>query len=125
MNLSAYSLDELLLKRRGLRRKLLALEGLKEIRIAVLGGTTTNELVDLVEILLLNSGFLPTFYQSDYGRYYEDSVLEPQTISEFKPDIVYVHTCSLNIQTFPPVSCSEEALPGFVGAEMNRFRAIW
>ncbi|WP_263352865.1 HAD-IIIC family phosphatase [Acidicapsa acidisoli] len=114
-----------MLKRRGLRRKLSALDGLKEIRIAVLGGTTTNELVDLLEILLLSSGFRPTFHQSEYGRYYEDAVLEPESIAEFKPEIVYVHTCSLNIQSFPPVSCSEEALPGFVDAEMNRFRAIW
>jgi FkbH-like protein len=125
MNLSAYSLDELLLKRRSLRRTLSAAEGLKEIRIAVLGGTTTNELVDLVEVLLLNEGFRPTFYQSDYGRYYEDAVLEPQTIAAFKPDIVYVHTCSLNIQGWPPVSCSEGDLPGYVEREMNRFRAIW
>jgi FkbH-like protein len=125
MNLLTYSLDELLLKRRGLRRRLSALEGLRDIRVAVLGGTTTNELVDLLEVLLLNDGFRPTFYQSDYGRYYEDAVLEPATISSFKPDIVYVHTCSFNIQRFPPVSCSEADLPKFIDAEMGRFRAIW
>jgi hypothetical protein len=62
MNLRSYSLDELLLKRRGLRRQLSAREGLTEIRVAVLSGTTTNEVVDLLEILLLDSGFRPTFY---------------------------------------------------------------
>jgi FkbH-like protein len=125
MNVSAFTLDELLQKRRGLRRQLSAAEGLKDIRIAVLGGTTTNEFVDLLEILLLSSGFRPAFYQSEYGRYYEDAVLEPHTIAEFRPDIVYIHTCSLNIQSFPPVSCTEEALPSFVEMEMSRFRAIW
>jgi FkbH-like protein len=124
MNLSTYSLDELLLKRRSLRRKLAASEGLKEFRIAVLGGTTTNELVDLLELLLLSSGFQPTFYQSEYGRYYEDAVLEPQLIAEFKPDLVYIHTCSFNLQTLPPLSCTEDALPSFVAAELDRFRAI-
>lgn len=125
MNFSTYSLDEILQKRRGLRRELSAVEGLKDIRIAVLGGTTTNELVDLLELLLLSGGFRPTFHQSEYGRYYEDAVLEPQGIAAFKPDIVYLHTCALNIQTWPPVSCSEENLQGFVDAEMSRFRAIW
>ncbi len=125
MNLSTYSLDEILQKRRGLRRQLSAVEGLKEIRIAVLGGTTTNELVDLLELLLLSSGFRPTFRQSEYGRFYEDAVLEPHEIAAFKPDIVYVHTCSLNIQTYPPVSCSEDHLQGFVDAEISRYRAIW
>jgi FkbH-like protein len=125
MNLSTYTLDQLLLKRRGLRRQLLATEGLKDIRISVLGGTTTSELVDLFELLLLNKGFRPTFYQSEYGRFYEDAVLEPEVIAAFNPDIVYVHTCSFNIQTRPPVSCTEEELPEYVDAEMNRFRAIW
>lgn len=125
MNPSTYSLDELLIKRRGLRRQLLALHGLKDIRIAVLGGTTTNELVDLFEILLLQSGFRPTFYQSEYGRYYEVAVLQPDEIIAFKPEIVYVHTCSLNIQTFPPLSCTENQLPEYVEAELARFRAVW
>jgi FkbH-like protein len=125
MNPSTYSLDELLIKRRGLRRQLLALHGLKDIRIAVLGGTTTNELVDLFEILLLQSGFRPTFYQSEYGRYYEDAVLQPDEMISFRPDIVYVHTCSLNIQTFPPLSCTEDQLPEYVKAELTRFRAMW
>jgi FkbH-like protein len=122
---STYSLDELLLKRRGLRRQLRTLDGLKDVRIAVLGGTTTNELVDLFEILLLQNGFRPTFYQSEYGRYYEDAVLEPDQIATFKPDIVYLHICSLNIQTFPPLSCTEDELPGYVEGEIDRFRAIW
>ena len=125
MNPSTYSLDEFLIKRRGLRRQLLTLNGLKDIRIAILGGTTTNELVDLFEVLLLQSGFRPTFYQSEYGRYYEDAVLQPDEIIAFKPDIVYIHTCSLNIQMFPPLSCTENRLPEYIEAEMARFRSIW
>ena len=125
MNPFAYSLDDLLQKRRSLRRQLSAAEGLKEIRIAVLGGTTTNELVDLLDIFLLGSGFRPVFQQSEYGRFYEDAVLEPHAIAAFRPDIVYLHTCSLNLRNVPPVSCTEEALPSYVDAEINRFRTIW
>jgi len=125
LNLRTITLDELLMRRRGLRRQLLTRADLKDIRIAVLGGTTTNELVDLLEILLLDSGFRPSFYQSEYGRYYEDAVLEPHAIAEFKPDLVYIHTCSINIKGFPPVSCAEADFNGFVQAEMNRYRAIW
>ena len=125
MNALPNSLDELLLKRRGIRRRLLSLDGLTPIRIAILGGTTTNEIVDLFEILLLERGFKPEFYQSEFGRYYEDAVLDPASIVVFKPDIVYIHTCSLNLRGVPPVSCSEEDLPGYVDGEMSRFQAIW
>ena len=119
------SLDELVLHRRRLRRELLAAEGLKDIRIAVLGGTTTNEVVDLLEILLLAHGFRPEFHQSEYGRYYEDAVLEPQEIAAFKPDLIYIHTCSKNIRTWPPIACTEAELGSYVDAELNRYRAIW
>jgi FkbH-like protein len=125
MNAFGYNLDDLLQKRRSLRRQLSAAEGLKDIRIAVLGGTTTNELVDLLEVLLLSSGFHPVFHQSEYGRYYEDAVLEPQSIAAFRPDIVYLHTCSLNIRNYPPVGCTEAELPVYVDGELSRFRAIW
>jgi FkbH-like protein len=118
-------LEEILLQRKKMRRQLLASAVLKEIRIAVLGGTTTNEVVDLLEILLLQSGFRPAFYQSEYGRYYEDAVFEPETIAAFKPDLVYIHTCSVNIHGLPPVSCTEADFSGFVDAESNRYRAIW
>jgi len=104
---------------------LLECPDLKEIRISVLGGPTTNELVDLLEILLLQSGFRPTFQQSEYSRYYEDAVLEPEQIAAFKPDLIYIHTCSVNIRYPPQVSCTEEEFSAFVEAEMNRYRAIW
>src|SRR5947209_2597189 len=71
------TLEDLLLNRKRLRRQLLTRPGLKAIRIAVLGGTTTSELVDFLEVFLLQDGFKPDFYQSEYGRYFEDAVLEP------------------------------------------------
>ena len=87
MNLDAYSIETLQLKRKGIRRQLLAKPNLQDIRIAVLGGSTSNELVDLLEVLLLDSGFMPVFYQSEYNRYYEDAVLEPHIVADFQPDI--------------------------------------
>ncbi len=125
MSLHSLSLDELLLKRRGLRQRLLAQDGLQDIRLAVLGGTTTNEVVDLLELLLLDGGFRPTFFQSEYGRFYEDAVLEPQTIADFRPDIIYLHTCSKNIREMPSAACSEEGFARLVEAEVERFRAVW
>ena len=119
------ALDDLLLQRKRLRRELLARADLKDLRIAILGGTTTNEFADLLELLLLQGGFRPAIHQSEYGRFYEDAVLEPETIAAFMPDLVYIHTCSANIQRFPPVSCTEGEFPRFVEAEMSRFRAMW
>lgn len=125
MNLEQISVDDLVLKRKSLRRQLSAVEGLQTIRIAVLGGSTTNEVVDLLELLLLASGFQPIFHQSEYGRYYEDAVLDPADLIAFAPDIVYIHTSCLNVRTLPPVDCSAEDLQGMVESEVARYRQIW
>src|ERR1700737_2297682 len=125
MNLDFCSIDDLLTQRRSLRRKLLAQEGLREIRIAVLGGSTTNEVVDFPEVLLLSSGFLPAFHQSEFGRYYEDAVLDPQTLIDFRPDIVYLHTSCINVQIFPPLQCDHNDVQSFVDAELSRYQQIW
>lgn len=125
MNLDQYTVDELFRKRLGVRRQLSAVEGLQPLRIAVLGGTTTNEVVDLLELFLLESGFKPAFHQSEYGRFYEDAVQDPADLIAFKPDIVYLHTSCLNVQSVPPVHCSEEEFERYVEADANRYRQIW
>jgi FkbH-like protein len=125
VRLEACSSEYLILKRRALRRELLANPDLSDIRIAVLGGSTTNEVVNFWDLLLLSDGFRPTFYQSEYNKYYEDAVLEPERLREFQPDIVYVHTSCLNIQSFPPVGATESDCEALVAVELARFQSIW
>ena len=125
MSPGQFTADDLLSRRKSLRRKLSAAENLQPLRIAVLGGTTTQELVELLEIFLLASGFNPVFHQSEYGRYYEDAVVDPADLIAFAPDIVYVCTSYLNVRNAPPVHCTEEEFAGYVAAEAGRYRQIW
>src|SRR5580704_6462817 len=117
MSIDQLSMDDLLRKRKGLRRRLSAIEGLQPVRIAVLGGSTTNEVVELLEIFLLASGFQPTFHQSEYGRFYEDAVHDPADLITFAPDIVYVHTSQLNVQHMPPANASPADMHSCLVAE--------
>jgi len=119
------STDDLLLKRKRLRRQLSACADLQPVRIAVLGGSTTQEIVELLEILLLASGFKPEFHQSEYGRFYEDAVHDPADLIAFAPDIVYIHTSFLNVRAVPPTSASPADLQACVEAELGRYRQIW
>ena len=124
MNIDCMSASEISMKRRTLRRQLSAQENLRPIRVAVLGGSTTNSLVDLLELYLFSAGFAPIFHQSEYGRFYEDAVHDPQSLLDFLPDIVYVHTSCLNIPALPPGS-SEEEVSSLLEMQLARFRAIW
>ena len=119
-------IEDLLQQRKRLRRQFLETPNLRELRIAVLGGVTTNEVVDYLELLLLDSGFKPVFYQSEYNRYFEDAVLEPGKLAEFKPEIVYVHTHWMNVQnTGLGVAATVTELQQAVAAELTKYQEIW
>lgn len=124
MDIRHLPVEQILQKRKRLRRELLP-NAHVPVRIAVLGGVTTNEVVDLLELLLLADGFQPVFYQSEYNKYYEDAVLEPEKLRAFQPDIVYVHTHWKNIQQFAPLASSEADFARCLAAELARFRSIW
>ena len=59
MRLDSLDLEDFIKKLRSLGRGLSTLEGLQSIRIATPGGSTTNEVVDLLGTYLLEAGFRP------------------------------------------------------------------
>jgi FkbH-like protein len=125
MNPETLSTDDLLLKRKALRRQLSVEANLQPVRIFVLGGSTANEVVEILEVLLLASGFKPEIRQSEYGRFYEDAVQDATDLIAFAPDIVYLHTSVLNLQQLPPTNASESELQAALEQELSRYRQIW
>ncbi|WP_246153639.1 HAD-IIIC family phosphatase [Terriglobus albidus] len=123
--LSTFALEDILMKRKGLKRRLSARPHLRPVRIAILGGATTNEVADLLELYLIESGFLPTLHQAEYGRFYVDAVHSPEALIAFAPDIVYLHTSVRDIQAFPPINATEADLTQYLEAELQRYRQIW
>ncbi len=125
IDLKSLSLDEIFSKRRSLKRRLAARDHLHPVRIAVLGGSTTNELVDLLELWLLDSGFAPVFYQSEYGRFEVEALHDSHKLVEFRPEVVYIHTSYLNLQGLAPLHAADVELEGCVTRELNRYQQIW
>jgi FkbH-like protein len=115
----------LIRKRNSLRRELLERPNLLAVRLAILGGSTTNEVTDFLELLLLDKGIRPFFWQSEYDKYFEEAVVDPSQLIKFRPDIVYIYTSSVNIQQFPPLDASESDLDEYSFRESARFAAIW
>ncbi|MCC7054128.1 MAG: HAD family hydrolase [Gemmatimonadaceae bacterium] len=125
MNNVTLSSQAILRTGRRLRRELLGQDALKDIRIAILGGSTTNELCDFLEIVLLSEGFRPTFLQSEYGAYFEESVLDPSRLRDFRPQIVYVHTSYRNLHLLPTPDTSPEDVASRVKQELDKLRSVW
>lgn len=123
-----YPLDteQLLRKKRRIRRELLAqLPNPLHKKIAILGGSTTNEVADQIGLFLLSHGIEAEFYQSEYGQYWQDAMFGTPELDEFEPDVIYIHTNWRNIEHFPTTSDTSEAIDALCQAEYDRFAAMW
>ena len=96
-----------------------------EKRIAVLGGSTTNEIITCLEIFLLNQGIEPTFYESEYNQYFEDAVFENEKLAEFQPEIVFVHTTNRNVWDWPLVTDTEARVQDKLDTMYEHLHLVW
>lgn len=122
-----FDADFILKKKIKLKKQLLADESKKfiEKRIAILGGSTTSEIKNILELFLLDLGIKPSFYESEYNKYYEDGMFDNPELVEFAPEIIYIHTSDRNITSYPVVADSAEAVDEKLGFEYGRMAALW
>jgi len=126
-DLLTYPFDSKLLSRKklALRRELTAKNGLVEKRIAVLGGSTTHDIVELLELFLLNHGIRPTFYESEYAQFWEDAVFGNAALDAFNPDIVYVHTTSRNLKQWPEPGMESKDIDSLLEDTIGKYESMW
>lgn len=117
----------LLKNRRKIRRALLADGTLRmEKRIAILGGSTTNDIVSMLELFLLQEGIAPVFYQSEYAQYWQDAMFDNPELLEFHPDLIFIHTTVRNITEAPlPLSAAPEEAEAALERQMAHFTQMW
>ncbi|MCR4636538.1 MAG: HAD-IIIC family phosphatase [Butyrivibrio sp.] len=113
-------------KSKSLKKTLLA-DGTKRItkKIAVLGGSTTHDIIRILELFLLNYGIEPIFYESEYGQYYQDAFFPGEDLSNFKPDIIYIHTSNRNIKEYPTLEDSDEVVETKLNSTFRHFESVW
>ena len=118
--------DQIIRGKKALRRELMSqdVQRLKK-KIAVLGGSTTSDIVKILELFLLDAGIEPSFYESEYGQYFQDGMFPPKELLEFSPDLVFIHTTGRNISSWPALSDSPEQVEEKLRAQTGRFEAMW
>ncbi|MBP0960974.1 MAG: HAD-IIIC family phosphatase [Oscillospiraceae bacterium] len=129
MKTLSYPFDSsyILKKKRSIKKELLASgTGRIKKKIAVLGGSTTNEIVNILELFLLDQGIEPEFYQSEYAQFWQDAVFGNEELSNFAPDIVYVHTTSRNLSLYDfNMSASEADINEMLENQYRHFEEVW
>jgi len=124
----SYPLDcsYLLRKKKSIKKELLS-ENRNFLgkNIAILGGSTTSEIKNILELFLLKNGIKPNFYESNYNKYYEDALFGNKEFNNFKPDIILIHTSNVNIDQYPSVLDNEETINKLLETEIQKFKSIW
>ncbi len=116
----------ILQKRRKLLRKLKEQEnGGTPLRIAVLGGSTTNDIISMLELFLRNRGIVPTFWQSEYAQYWNDAMFDPPELKAFQPEMIFIHTSTRNIQEYPVIGDSAELVEHKLCKTYDHFSQMW
>ena len=128
MKVLEYPFDEayILSKKKKIKKELLD-SGINftDTKIAILGGSTTNDIKLVMELFLLDYGIKPSFYESEYNRYYQDAVFPNAELEEFAPQIIYIHTTNRNITEYPKISDSAEVIEELIKNEVQKFTTMW
>ena len=112
-------------KKKSIKNELMQNSSITDVRIGILSGSTTSEIKDILELFLLNEGIKPTFYQSEYNKYYEDVMFKNEKLKSFNPNIIYIHTSEVNINNYPKISDDQEKVNQGIENEFTKFKSIW
>lgn len=118
---------EYILKKAKSIRKVLLNDGTSRLakKIAVLGGSTTHDIIKVLELFLLNYGIEPVFYESEYAMYWQDAMFDNPELKAFEPDIILIHTSNRNILSYPSLSDSKEKVDELISDNFQHFKVMW
>lgn len=118
---------ELILKKsKKLKRALLeSRTDFLEKKIAVLGGSTTHDIIRILELFLLDQGIRPVFYESEYAQYWQDVMFDNPRLAAFMPDLIFIHTSNRNIASYPSIRDQEEQVEALLSEQYGHFQAMW
>ena len=120
-----FNVEYLIKNKKQIKKELLTKPDLIPKRIAILGGSTTSEIKNMLEIFLLNYGITPTFYESEYNKYYEDAMFGNSELDQFHPDIIYIHTTNRNIIDYPSILDEEKIIKQKLDSEYQKYANMW
>lgn len=116
----------LIKKKKSLKRELLnSKTNFLDKKIAVLGGSTTHDIISILDLFLLNQGIRAEFYECEYNKYWEEAMFDNPPLKAFSPDIIYIHVSNRNIMNYPKIGMSEEEINACLMADYEHFSLMW
>ncbi len=121
-----FNSEYILKKSKSIKRSLLEQQVVRvPKKIAVLGGSTTHDIIRILELFLLEYGIETSFYESEYAQYWQDAMFENKELLEFSPDLIYIHTSNRNIASYPCMQDGKDVVDALVESQYKHFEVMW
>jgi FkbH-like protein len=97
----------------------------KKIKIAILGGSTTDLIKNNLSKQFTANNFKVDFYESGYNQFYFEGIKPTKKLKNFNPDYIYIHTSTFNIDEFPSVGANKQTTEKLIKKNLNKYKSIW
>jgi FkbH-like protein len=105
-------------------RKLSATGG-PTTKIAVLGSSTTHQLVDMIELYLQAGRINAQFYEADYGTLYQEFFDSESGLYRFRPDVILIVVSWRDLKERPAMRDGADDIRRKVEAEIAGWAELW
>jgi FkbH-like protein len=95
------------------------------IRLAILGGPTTIQLRQLIEVFLAGEGIAAEVYESDYGLFRQEILSPGSGLDQFAPDVIFLATGARDVARLPGINDGIEAVQQLAEAELAEWLRLW
>jgi len=97
----------------------------KALRLAILGGPTTIQLRQLIEIFLIGEGIQAEIYESDYGLFRHEILTNGSGLDNFRPECIFIATGTRDVARYPALDMEEEAVSQLAAKEISDWGVLW
>jgi FkbH-like protein len=95
------------------------------LRLAILGGSTTNQLRQLIEVFLAGEGIAVDVYEADYGLFRQEILMPGSGLDAFGPQVIFIATGARDVSRFPSIEMSDETVSGLAAEELRDWIQLW
>jgi FkbH-like protein len=95
------------------------------VRLAILGGPTTIQLRQLIELFLAGEGIAAEIYEAEYGLFRQEILTPGSGLDSFGPEIVLLATGARDVTRLPPLDADAAAVQQFAETELADWMQLW
>ncbi|MGO9469313.1 MAG: HAD-IIIC family phosphatase [Isosphaeraceae bacterium] len=95
------------------------------LRLAILGGPTTTQLRQLIEVFLAGAGMDGEIYEADYGLFRQEILTPGSGLDRFQPTFVFLATGARDVARRPGMDHEEDAVARLAALELADWAHLW